>query len=165
MDKKRILWIEDEVRRDVTEYAVPVFMDGRYDLIIAENASEGVASLLHDKSASNKFAAVIVDIRLQPGDDPIWVKQFQDSGHTAISARLGLKILQDLVGEKTPVDRRLRELQIKKEQVGVFTIETEGELRTAQNPLSPLAYRQKTGDAPKTTLLDIIREILGDQER
>jgi DNA-binding NtrC family response regulator len=62
--KRRVLWVEDGARYDLVNMAAPVYMDGKYDLIIAEDASSGIDYLLKDT-----FDVIIVDIRIPPGGD------------------------------------------------------------------------------------------------
>jgi DNA-binding NtrC family response regulator len=74
MKKIKVLWVEDSARLDLPHLAAPIYMDGNYDLVVAETVSDGIAHIQNEN-----FDAIIVDIRIPPGDDPRWIKQYHKS--------------------------------------------------------------------------------------
>lgn len=65
----KILWIEDGAYADLQELVVPIYIQGRHDLTIALDASEGCGHLLQ-----TQFDAVIVGRRIPPGNDRGWIE-------------------------------------------------------------------------------------------
>ncbi len=163
MDKKyKVLWIEDAARHDLPQLAAPVYMDGGYDLVIAEDVSEGAAHLLR-----SEFDVVIIDIRLPPGNGRAWIELFLDSGNTKTSARLGLKLLYNILGQEPVADYSLVRRNLKwiaPEKIGVFTIESYGELKEDLERLGIQSYSQKHAETSEGALLDFIRQIIERQE-
>lgn len=86
---KRVLWIEDSANAENLLLSMPVYLSGKYDLQIAMNATEGMRAL-----ATNEFDAVVVDVRLPPGNDVRWVAEYYQRARSAKLARLGLALLR-----------------------------------------------------------------------
>ena len=138
--KHRVLWIEDGARYDLADMAAPVYMDGKYDLIIAEDASSGIDYLL-----GNVFDVIIVDIRIPPGGDKKWIKLHQNSSADKISGRLGLELLRTILGHQDAKiilgDRR--PTWITPNRIGILTVENERELDVHLKKLQISVYHQK----------------------
>src|SRR6185295_1880176 len=84
-------WIEDNASSQFEYMATPVMLDGRFDLVIATSASEGMDSL----RKRGPFGIVIVDVRLPAGDDPLW-REFAQAHGTDQDPCLGLELLRQL---------------------------------------------------------------------
>ena len=155
--KRRVLWVEDGARYDLVNMAAPVYMDGKYDLVIAEDASSGMAYLLNDT-----FDAIIVDIRIPPGIDNEWIKLHKDSGADKVSARLGLHFLYSILGHQNAKinlgDRR--PAWITPAKIGVFTVESRLELDAHLKRLQITVYHQKRAETPEEILLQLIEAVL-----
>lgn len=150
--RKKILWIEDGAFAEMSLMAAAVYVDGRYDFTIATNATEGIRQIM-----DNQFAAVIVDIRLPPGNDRNWIEIF--NSRRGIASRLGLVILQSLLkSEKSSIKLQTPEW-IRPEIFGVFTVESFRELEAELNDLKITTFRQKDELLSKNALLELIREL------
>lgn len=163
--KTKFLWIEDNARTDLKHLLAPVYMSGIYDPVIAPTVAEGVYQLEH-----TQFAAVIVDIRLLPGNNNDWEALYSQLGRERGTARLGLCLLYSLFDPRND-DVRLGEIRekikkgaswIKPERFGVLTVEDlHGDLSEALESFGIIAYAQKTTRTPNTTLLKMVDEIIG----
>ena len=128
--RSRVLWIEDSALAEVARYAGPVYTSGKYDLSVALDATAGRHMI-----CDSEYAAVIVDIRLPPGDDTAWSNLYLQSRSNKAVARLGLRLLEALLSRAQAI------VQIEGipswlsgDRFGVLTVETEAEI--GQN-LSP----------------------------
>lgn len=151
----KILWVEDGALFDLAYLAGPVYMDGRYELTVAQNITEAVELLQRDE-----FQAVIVDIRLPPGEDQHWNELYKMAGRQKSVAHLGLKLLRSILGSKNA------EIKLEKcppwltpDKVGVFTVESYSELHTALDELGIQVFQQKKASLPKTILYDLIKRL------
>jgi DNA-binding NarL/FixJ family response regulator len=154
--KCRVLWVEDGARYDLVNIAAPVYMDEKYDLVIAEDASSGIADLLKDVSD-----VIIVDIRIPPGIEKDWIKLHQDSGSDKVSARLGLDFLYTILGHP---DAKIklgdkRPAWITPTKIGVLTVESELELVEHLKQLQINVYYHKRVEMPEEILLKLIENV------
>jgi hypothetical protein len=157
MTKKcRVLWVEDGARYDLVNIAAPVYMDGDYDLVIAEDASSGIAYLLSDV-----FDVIIVDIRLPPGDDKEWINLHKKSGADKVSARLGLDFLYTVLGHQSAKINlgNKRPDWIVSAKIGVLTVESQLELDEHLKQLQIKVYYHKRVEMPEEILLKLIVDI------
>lgn len=155
--KSKVLWIEDDSLKDLTEQLGPIYVDGRHDIVIALDATTGFRYLL-----DHEFSAVIVDIRLGPGDDPKWIDIYTGSRKDNAAARLGLHVLREVLG--------LREIPtwIRPSLFGVFTVESRGEVEEDLRELGINMdfYRHKSKDTTDSyTLLELIDAITERKNR
>ena len=120
--KTKFLWIEDNARTDLKHLLAPVYMSGKYDPVIAPTVSEGIYRMRHAE-----FPAVIVDIRLLPGNDSDWETLYTKLGSEKGSARLGLHLLYSLFGPR-PDDVKIEDMPkwIEPKRFGVLTVEDLG---------------------------------------
>jgi hypothetical protein len=155
--KRRVLWVEDGARYDLVNMAAPVYMDGKYDLIVAEDASSGIDYLLKDT-----FDVIIVDIRIPPGNDKDWIKLHQKWGNNKVSARLGLDFLYTILGHQDAKInlRDNRPTWIESTKIGVLTVESQLELDEHLKKLQITIYHQKRAEMPEEILLNLIEKIL-----
>lgn len=154
--KSRILWIEDGAFSEMKWLTAPVYFSGLYELVIASTASEG-----YDYLMRKEFHAVIVDIRLPPGNDPFFIKAFSHQ-QSKVAARLGLVLLNRVL---KPSGQQAVPGWISPKRFGVFTVESQEELSPYLEELGIEVFRQKTETLPKTEILHIVEEILGRLNR
>jgi CheY-like chemotaxis protein len=150
--KRKVLWIEDGARFDLPQLAAPVYMDGRFSLAVAENVADALTQL-----RKGVFDAIIVDIRLPPGEDPTWIELYQKAGRDRVAARLGLKLLENILEDKE------RLAWVTPLKIGVLTVEGYEELKQDLERLGVKVYAQKTSRVPDTILLDIIERVVKQQ--
>jgi hypothetical protein len=156
--KTKFLWIEDNARTDLRYLLAPIYMNGKYDPIVAPTVAEGVYQMKR-----TKFDAVIVDIRLLPGNDNDWEDLYTKLGGDKGTARLGLYLLYSLF------DPRIDDVKIKDKppwidpkRFGVLTVEDlEGDIGEALRSFGIGVREQKTARSPTTTLLKMVEQITG----
>lgn len=159
--KTKFLWIEDNARTDLVHLLPPIYMDGRYDPVIAPTVAEGVYQM---KKA--EFAAVVVDIRLLPGNDPDWKALYVKEGAEKGTARLGLFLLFSLFSPRIDdvkiMDDNLKKW-VKASRFGVLTVEDlhSGDLAEALRTFRITVCEQKTTRSPNTTLLKMVERLTG----
>ena len=154
--KPKVLWIEDGALIEASQFVGPVYTSGKYDLTIALDISEGVRQLMN-----SEFDAIIVDIRIPPGDDKKWIKFYSQSAFNKIQARLGRLLLYSLLipsEAKVPIENIPQWIEPNK--FGVLTVESRDELEADLEKLGIKVYRQKTAVMPVTVLLELIEEII-----
>jgi len=167
--KTKFLWIEDNARTDLKHLLAPVYMSGEYDPVIAPTVAEGVYQLEHAE-----FKAVIVDIRLLPGNDVAWETLYTKLGRERGTARLGLCLLYSIFDPR-PDDVKLNTIRqrmkdghswIKPKRFGVLTVEDldlQGDLGEALKSFGISVSEQKTTRTSNTTLLEMVRRIIAQQ--
>ena len=89
--KKNILWIEDAASGDLSELSAYVNSLGKYDLNVALNVSQGLFHLLQ-----KEYDAIVVDIRITPGEENSWSELYYTLGGSPTSAKLGLHLLYSI---------------------------------------------------------------------
>ncbi len=165
--KTRFLWIEDNARTDLRYLLAPVYMSGEYDPVIAPTVAEGVYQLEH-----SEFAAVIVDVRLLPGNSSDWESLYGKYGREKGTARLGLCLLYSIFDPRrddvklTDIREKMRDdsFWIKPNKFGVLTVEDLKPVREAVNSFGITVCKQKTTRTPHTTLLDMVKQIVRRRE-
>jgi hypothetical protein len=156
--KIKFLWIEDNARTDLKYLLGPVYMSGKYDPVVAPTVAEGVYRMNH-----TEFAAVIVDIRLLPGNDSDWESLYLKMGNEKGTSRLGLCLLYSLFGPRVDDVKIERKPEwIKSELFGVLTVEDlGGDLGEALKSFGITVREQKTVHTVNTTLLKMVEQITG----
>ncbi|HEY0404167.1 MAG TPA: hypothetical protein VGC89_00460 [Pyrinomonadaceae bacterium] len=156
--KTKFLWIEDNARTDLKHLLAPIFMSGKYNPVVAPTVAEGVYQMM-----TTKFEAIIVDIRLLPGNDKDWDALYTKLGRDKGAARLGLYLLYSLF------DQRIDDVEIRKPDwidpnlFGVLTVESyEGDVGEALESFGINVYERKTAITPHTTLLKMVERITGN---
>ena len=156
MGKHNVLWIEDGAFTEVEHMSAPLYVSGKYDLVIAENATEGLQALMR---TDKKFDTIILDIRLPPGEDEKFLTLYKNRKESKIAARLGLSLLKRVLkeGEENQIPLHHREAK----RFGIFTVEGRGELAhdLKELDLETLKVYQKTERNSKDTLREIIEDI------
>lgn len=155
--KISVLWIEDGARFDLQELAAPVIVDGRYELVIVEAASEAIRMM-----RLKAFSVIIADIRIPPGDDPAWIGLYQLHKANRTAARLGLHLLFTILRHKDAKVKLEAELPdwIKPENIGVFSSEGQAGLSADLKNLGISVFQQKRAGTSSTVLLDLIERVL-----
>ena len=161
MNSSKVLWIEDNADDDLYNLTSPVYIDGRYQLDIASNASEAYFYL-----NERMYDVIIVDIRIPPGRDQLWRKRHEhmvQSNH-ANSNRLGLELLRRIFDEDEEQPTLKIDQNLLPRRYGVFTVEKHDELQPyfVKLKLENLKYRHKNAMMPYTALLDFIEEVSGE---
>ncbi len=153
--KPKALWIEDSARLELASLCGPIYFEGSCQLTLAEDVTTAV-----DLLQSNTFDAVIVDVRLPPGSDHAWRRHYRNAGADKVGAQLGIRLLNWLLGGDKEVCPSDPPSWIEPARVGVFTVESQHELRDPLDRLGVTTYRQKTADLPDTILNDLVKNLL-----
>jgi hypothetical protein len=157
--RSKILWVEDQTSEDLVELAACVYATGKYDLVVAGDATEAIRQLIR-----SEYDAVVVDVRIPPGIHPVWTRLFNKRGEDKTSARLGLAVLQSVLRpERAPVSLGLQVptwIPQGNFRFGMLTVEARVDFATELEELGVLVYRQKTVETHRTVLLEVIEEIL-----
>jgi hypothetical protein len=154
--RKKVLWIEDGAFGEVSILAAPVHLSGEYQLEYAFSATEAMQQLRRQE-----FDAVIVDIRIPPGDDAMWQKAYRTAGANNRAARLGLQLLETVLGGAAAFTENLPAATRDRHRYGVLSVESWKSLEQELNRLGVTRHRDKgSGDDPRV-LLDLIDDIVG----
>lgn len=154
--KHKVLWIEDGAHGDLPDLIAPVNVEGFYDLTIAFNATQAIEQLL-----AQQYGAVIVDIRLPPGDDQRWIDVYNAPETNPNAERLGLLIMRSLLKpQESEVKLESVPNWIRAELIGVLTVENQDEVQKDLDDLGITVYRQKNKKPSPNTLLDLIRTVM-----
>lgn len=149
--KRKILWVEDGAFSELSHLAAALYVTGDYNLVIAENASEGFRHLM-DK----EFDAVIMDIRLPPGSDPYFLELYFSNRESKIASRLGMAVIERALKSSAEKARAW----IRPERFGVYTVESGGEVAEELGALGVEIFYQKTTKTSRDFLIHIIEEIV-----
>lgn len=167
MKKIKVLWIEDGAFVEVSKLTGPLYTSGKYNLVIALNASDGIKAI-----KKNEFDVVIVDIRIPPGSDPAWKGVVARSRTDKIQTRLGLNLLYsllkpDLVKEKITLTGIPEWVSMHPERFGVLTVEDERDIVEDLEKLGlpEESFTRKKSKMPVTALLDLIERIVQLKEK
>ena len=160
--KRKVLWIEDSARGENVALTAPVALSGRYDLTVAVNATVGLTELVQ-----SEFDAIIVDIRIVPGNDPRWIDEYSNRGASEKAARLGLRLLEVVLGTAGPrwQHEKIKDSARRPAKYGVLTVEAKESLSSHLDRLGITAYRNKHAAASKRLLLELIDEVIQNVER
>ncbi|MDX6692542.1 MAG: hypothetical protein QOF02_145 [Blastocatellia bacterium] len=152
--KHKVLWIEDGAFAEMQNMSAPIYVSGKYDLVIAIDATEGLQQL---RQEAKQFETIIVDIRLPPGTDPEFQKIYKDRNESRTASKLGLALLKRVLkeGERNKIPKHHREAS----KFGIFTVEGYTELQAELEDLEVKVYHQKMELYDRSKLRDIIEEI------
>lgn len=166
--KHSVLWIEDGARYDLATLPAPLYLND-YDLVVAENASDGIARL------KNPFEIIIVDIRIPPVDpakpklseyDKKWLSLYAESGKHKVAARLGRDLLYTILAHPEARIKRPDGLEwVRPDMIGVLTVEGYPEIREDLEKLGIVAYSQKGAGTTDTLLLDLVEKVVDQQKQ
>jgi hypothetical protein len=154
--QKRVLWIEDSARYELSELAGPVYASHKYWLHIAENATAATQYM-----RNNEYDVLIVDMRLPPGGDPVWQDIYRKEGKNKDLTHLGAHLLQWLLNGKSNGVEGLGEppTWVTADRVAVFTVEGRDQLDHILDKMN-LTYEQKRATRRDTILLDLIDRVV-----
>jgi len=153
MIPKKILWIEDDALNELGELATAVYFELEYELDFALSATEGVRQL-HKQT----YDAVVVDVRLPPGDDPKWHSLHYEFGADDKTARLGLTLLRNVLGRDKGWTAKLPREARDPKLYGVLSIDPWDDIRGDLESVGVSIYRNKKEGT--RVLLAIIEDIL-----
>lgn len=153
--KPKVLWIEDSARFELNNLTGPIYFYGNYDFQQAENVTSAIEFL-----RVKEYDALIVDIRLPPGNDPYWRQLYRKAELDGGGEKLGIKFLYWLLSRDGSYHHPAP-LWAKPDKVAVFTVENHMEVRDDLDELGIKHFKQKTTGLADTTLLDLIEELLG----
>jgi hypothetical protein len=152
--KPRVLWIEDSARLELRNYTGPIYFNGDYDFSQADDITSAVSFL-----RVRPYDVVIVDIRLLPGNDPVWTHLYHQAGQDKVQAQLGLKFLHWILGNSDGMGIQ-PPAGIKATQIGVFTVENYLDIQNDLNSLGVKVFKQKSAGLPDTILVELIEKVL-----
>lgn len=153
--KPKVLWVEDSARFELNNLTGPIYFYGNYDFQQAENVTSAIEFL-----KVKEYDALIVDIRLPPGNDPYWRELYRKAELDGGGEKLGIKFLYWLLSRGGSYPHPAP-LWAKPEMVAVFTVENHMEVQDNLDELGIKHFKQKTTGLADTTLLDLIEELLG----
>ncbi len=155
--KIKVLWIEDQASKMLSEYTGPVVGCGYYALDIAESISEAL------KMIKNKhYDILIFDIRMDPGNNQDVANWFFRHGGDKYATRLGMELAKLLFIDNLDdplIKGYIKPEWLTPENVGFLTVESESETKDELESMKIKHYRQKTVKAGKRILLDLLDEI------
>ena len=153
--KPCVLWIEDSARFELRNLVGPLLFSGKFEFSLAEDITTAVHFL-----RVKEYAGVIVDVRLPPGVDAGWRKLYQQTGSDRVHAQLGIKLLYWLLAKDDSIHPEPPPLWIRPHNIGVFTVESKGEIQKHLDALGITVFKQKSAGLRDTTLLELIDQIL-----
>jgi hypothetical protein len=155
--KRRVLWIEDSGYNENVALTSPVTHSGRYDMLTVMSATDGLREL-----ARIEYDAIIVDIRIIPGEDPRWIKEYVSRGRGDKTARLGLRLLEIVLGQPGGIwhDHYVLESARRPLKYGVLTVEAKESLQAELDQYGVIAYRAKHAGVSRRLLLELIDEVV-----
>lgn len=149
--RKKVLWIEDSALDETSILATPVHLSGEFDLDVALSATEAAVKL-----CECDYEAVIVDIRIPPGEDKPWVDIYYGSNK---DARLGLILLRAVLDRDRSIWHFHPSTQMRDcRRYGVLSVENKAEIGPELAELNVLYHDKATGGV--NVLLDLIHAIL-----
>lgn len=152
MIRKKVLWIEDDAFHELGRFATPVHLTGEFELEYALSATEAI-----DRLQTDEYDAIVVDVRIPPGNDKRWIEIYYNAGASNKAARLGVRLLQNILGREQSWHEGLHRAARDRQRYGVLSMDAE-DVRPDLEPVGVSCYRKKT-EGP-SVLLKIIREIL-----
>ncbi|GAB4481893.1 MAG: hypothetical protein Kow00124_30120 [Anaerolineae bacterium] len=158
----KVLWIEDE-SIDLARQAAAVYSQVIYRMRIAHTATEAVAIL--DTAKDIQYDAIIVDMRLEPGEDERWQQLSRQRTRHGRRVLLGQELTYSLLGHEKARVRLNPGPLIEARQLGFMTIEPARELLPFMKQIGlaeefKQRYVNKTDALPHDALLQLIRYII-----
>ncbi len=155
--RPKVLWIEDGACDDIPQLVAPVEVDGGYDLVVALNVTDALECI-----ERSQFDAIVVDLRLPPGEHPYWVTIYNQQGNDSGLAKLGLECIKSLLRDREALIK-LEDVPawIRPEIFGVLTVDPYGEsgIGLILKRLSVDTFLQKTADLSPTALLEMFDQL------
>lgn len=154
-NRPRALWIEDGARAELSHLSGPVLYDGRIELVLAEDLTTAVDYILEQE-----FDALIVDVRLPPGDDQYWKRLHREAGRDKVYAELGLQLLRWLLNGGGAGELPEPPKWVNPKRIAVFSVESRHEIAGSLDELGIDVFQQKRADLPDTILRDLIYRLV-----
>lgn len=154
MTRRKVLWIEDDAFNELAMLATPVHLTGEFELEYALSATEGLAKL-----QACEYDAVVVDVRIPPGDDERWVDIYYKEGASTKAARLGFLLLQNVLGRDRQWTDGLMPAARDRKRYGVLSMD---DVRAELEAMNVTRYRNKKEGT--RVLLAIIQDILTQRD-
>lgn len=146
----KLLWIDDDLFRDLTERRMSVLMDDDLDVHFASDATDAYHRLI-DKG--NQYDVVIFDLQHPAGPDDMWNK-YREKGERRYGIIL-LKMVRENEGGKFD--------HLRNTKFGVFSIEPKDanlDLFTSESIKLPREnYLVKTEALEDDTFIDFIKNL------
>lgn len=158
--RPKALWIEDSAQLELANLAGPVFFNRSCHLTLAEDVTTAVNLM-----STDRFEAVVIDIRLPPGRDGRWGDQYRRSGSDKVSAQLGLKLLRWLLGGDRSIVAHDPPSWVTPQRFGVFTVESRSEIQRYLDPLGVEVFQEKNAAISDNTLDELIGTLLAQQPK
>jgi CheY-like chemotaxis protein len=155
--KIKVLWVEDSARLELRKMTGPIYISGKYDMNLAEDATSAVRYL-----QSKEYDAVILDMRLPPGIDDFWVHLYRERGEDKAYARLGLELANWMFNGRSDFPFAPPSW-IQPHYVGIFTVENDPALHSRLRELGIRVFQHKTAGLTDTVLVDIITMIMNER--
>lgn len=154
--KYKLLWIEDGALADLSSFLGPLYVSGRFHIVIAFNASDAVNFIVNEN-----FDAVIIDIRIPPGEKKEWLDIYSELGEDKVQARLGVHLLYSLLlPENSKVKIAYIPEWVAPSIIGVFSIESITQLKHDLDALGIKTYVQKNATTSQLELLNMARSLV-----
>jgi len=118
MDIKRILWLEDQYE-DFTAFRSALYRGGRVTDRV-KSVSEAIEKL---EKNGEEYIAVILDLRVLPGNDPKWIDfdQRQKKADPYHDPHLGLELMRSLFAPDRAGVKLDPPIQISPQKIIVFS--------------------------------------------
>ncbi len=143
----KLLWIDDNLDHDLAEFRMALRMNGELAPDFARNASEA-----YDRLLRKPYDVVIVDLRMPPGPDDMWNKEY-DAGERKFGYILLKNIFENISN---------RFAHLKKTKFGVFSIELWEEnpgLKEYPISLKKDNFKMKTETFDENDFIDFILKV------
>ena len=123
-EMKRILWMDDQYE-DLIDYAGRLFRTG-YLIEPVKSVSAALEKLVKDR-----YDAYIFDLKVLPGDDPVWQELDEKirKGKPFFDPYLGIEFLRFLYEEKKMNSELWRRIEFDFNKVIIFSAACEGNVR------------------------------------
>ncbi len=153
--KKRVLWIDDTEDSMMDPLATTVIINRNYELTISPDASDAQRLL-----CSEEYDAIIVDLRIPPGDDKEWISLFLKFRRGKLAGELGLELISSFVNpEKSLIKQKVIPAWISPHKFGIFTVISKSDIENEVNRLGVRVYFQKTAHCPRDLIIKITEAI------
>lgn len=159
--KKRILWIEDAGNADLGELSGYMTSLGEYDLTTTIDVTDGIRCLM-----AKTYDAIVVDIRMLPGELEEWQMLYYELGGVPSEAKLGKHLLYSLC-EHPKARIQLGERKPKwllTKMIGVYTIESNLQSEMEELEISTYVVKTPAGTEDVTMLVRVVEEILKEDK-
>ncbi len=110
----QILWIEDEADTSLLEFRTKLEMNFDYNLEVVRTASDAILQL-----KENVFHAIVIDVRIPPGEEESWSKLYIDGKNGLQFEQLGIHLIHEILKHDSIVHKDNQNAK----KIGIFSIE------------------------------------------